>query len=91
MEHANAAGKSRKESDELNIPCVNNLWIPDGFRIFRGQDYQASLKNPLMKSSVKRYDGKWLVDSVESKLFSIGSRKLCWPDPRVLYGVCDEP
>lgn len=76
VEHAKCCRKiAERIGRELNIPCVNNLWIPDGFkdlpadRITRRQ----ILKESLDEIFSEKYDGKWLVDSVESKLFGIGS------------------
>ena len=60
---------------ELNSPCVNNLWVPDGFkdlpadRIIRRRILKESL-DEIMK---EKYNGKFFIDAVESKLFGIGS------------------
>ncbi len=66
-----AAGFGR----ELGKPCVNNLWIPDG-----SKDLPADRMNPrrTLKESLdeiyeKKLDEKYLLDSVECKLFGIGS------------------
>jgi L-rhamnose isomerase len=60
---------------ELRTPCVTNLWIPDGFK-----DVPVDRKGPrerLRKSLDRIFEKKisreWLLDSVESKLFGIGS------------------
>ncbi len=60
---------------ELRTPCVTNLWIPDGFK-----DIPVDRKGPrerLRKSLDRIFEKKisreWLLDSVESKLFGIGS------------------
>ena len=60
---------------KLGTPCVTNLWIPDGFK-----DIPVDRKGPrerLRKSLdqifEKKINRKWLLDSVESKLFGIGS------------------
>ena len=51
---------------ELNSPCVNNLWVPDGFkdlpadRIIRRRILKESL-DEIMK---EKYNGKFLIDAV---------------------------
>ncbi|MBU0756193.1 MAG: L-rhamnose isomerase [Planctomycetes bacterium] len=59
----------------LGMPCVNNLWIPDGFK-----DLPADRKAPrerliqsLDKIFEEKIDPHQTRDSVESKLFGIGS------------------
>jgi L-rhamnose isomerase len=60
---------------ELGTPCVTNIWIPDGFK-----DTPVDRKTPrmLLKDSLDKIlaetiDPKYNLDSVESKLFGIGS------------------
>ena len=60
---------------ELGIPCVTNIWVPDGFK-----DIPVDRKAPrmLLKASLdkilaEKIDPKYNLDSVESKLFGIGS------------------
>lgn len=60
---------------ELGTPCVTNVWIPDGFK-----DIPADRKKPreLLRQSLdavfaEKLNPKWNLDSVESKLFGIGS------------------
>jgi L-rhamnose isomerase len=60
---------------ELGTPCVTNIWIPDGYK-----DVPADRKTPrlLLKDSldkilVEKLDPKYNLDSVESKLFGLGS------------------
>ncbi|MHB1035867.1 MAG: L-rhamnose isomerase [Pirellulales bacterium] len=59
----------------LGTPCVTNLWIPDGYK-----DIPADRKTPrmLLKKSLDEIfapaiDPRYNLDSVESKLFGIGS------------------
>jgi L-rhamnose isomerase len=70
---------SRKVGEEigrrLGNTCVNNIWIPDGMK-----DLTIDRKGPreLLKDSLDKIfavavDRKWNLDSVESKLFGIGS------------------
>ncbi len=60
---------------ELNEVCINNLWIPDG-----SKDYPADKLTPrkILKESLdeiykEKMDPQYIKDSVESKLFGIGS------------------
>lgn len=60
---------------ELGTPCVTNIWIPDGFK-----DVPVDRKAPrmLLKESLDRIlaekiDPSYNLDSMESKLFGIGS------------------
>jgi len=59
----------------LKNPCVMNLWIPDGTkdntvnRLF----YRQILKSALDEIFSVKYSEKYLIDTVESKLFGIGS------------------
>jgi len=60
---------------ELGSPCIHNLWIPDGMKdlcVDRG-GYRAILKESLDEIYSVKYDPRYLRDSVESKLFGIGS------------------
>lgn len=60
---------------ELNSPCVTNVWIPDGMK-----DTPVDRKGPRMRLVesldalfAEQIDPKLNLDSVESKLFGIGS------------------
>jgi len=60
---------------ELGTACITNVWVPDGYK-----DIPVDRKGPrqrLRKSLdeifAEKIDKKWLLDSVESKLFGIGS------------------
>ena len=60
---------------ELGTPCVTNIWIPDGYK-----DIPADRKTPrlLLKDSLdkvlaEKLDPKYNLDSVECKLFGLGS------------------
>ena len=60
---------------ELGSPCFHNLWIPDGSKdteIDRS-GYRQRLKDSLDEIYATRYELSLLRDSVESKLFGIGS------------------
>jgi L-rhamnose isomerase len=60
---------------ELGSPCVTNLWIPDGYKdipVDRKRSREI-LKDSLDKIFAEKIDNRYQLDSVESKLFGIGS------------------
>lgn len=60
---------------KLGTPCIANVWIPDGYKdipVDRKGPRQR-LKKSLDEIFAEKIDKKWLLDSVESKLFGIGS------------------
>ncbi len=59
----------------LGTPCVHNLWLPDGMKDFcvDRAGYRAVLRGSLDEVYAVRYDSRHLKDSVEPKLFGIGS------------------
>lgn len=60
---------------ELNNPCVTNIWIPDGFKDLPvdRRSPRERLKESLDTILSAPVDTRWNKDSVESKLFGIGS------------------
>lgn len=70
--------KSRKIGEyfgkELGIPCVNNIWIPDGYKDtpYDRLAPRERLKDSLDQIFKEKIDTKYNIDSVESKLFGIG-------------------
>ncbi|WP_316860004.1 L-rhamnose isomerase [uncultured Cohaesibacter sp.] len=60
--------------EELGSPCVDNIWVPDGYkdipvdRMAARQRLEASIDAMLATD----YDKAHLLDAVESKLFGIG-------------------
>jgi L-rhamnose isomerase len=76
IEHCIACRKiGERIGRELGTPCVTNIWVPDGFK-----DTPADRKMPrmLLKDSLdkilaEKIAPKYNLDSVESKLFGIGS------------------
>jgi len=60
---------------ELGTPCVNNLWIPDGSKDMPANriKHRRILRESLDEIYDKKYDKSCLIDSVESKLFGLGS------------------
>ncbi len=60
---------------ELSSPCINNIWIPDGFKdvpVDRRTPREL-LKDSLDKIMAARVDKNWNKDAVEGKLFGIGA------------------
>lgn len=59
----------------LKTPCVNNIWIPDGFKDLPADriGYRRILKESLDEILEQKYDKSFMIDAVESKLFGIGS------------------
>jgi len=59
----------------LNDPCVVNLWIPDGYKDLPADRWtpRERLKDSLDLIFAESMDKAYILDSVESKLFGIGS------------------
>lgn len=59
----------------LGNPCVHNLWIPDGMKDYTVDrlGYRELLLEALDEIYAVKYPEKYLLDSVESKLFGLGS------------------
>lgn len=59
---------------ELGSPCNMNIWIPDGFKDIPADrmGYRMQLKRSMDEILAVKYDKKYLVDALESKLFGIG-------------------
>jgi len=79
VEHVKRCRKIAAEiGKQLNNPVVNNIWIPDGSKdtpIDRFT-YRAILKNSLDEIFAVSYPQEYLKDSVECKLFGIGSESM---------------
>lgn len=60
---------------ELGSPCVTNIWIPDGFKDIPANrmEPRKRLENALDEIFKESIDEKWNIDSIESKVFGIGS------------------
>ncbi|MFP4366132.1 MAG: L-rhamnose isomerase [Bacteroidales bacterium] len=63
---------------ELNTPCINNIWIADGSKDTAVDRYtnRSLLKKSLDEIFEIEYSKEFLKDSVESKLFGIGSESM---------------
>jgi len=59
---------------ELGIPCVNNIWIPDGYKDIPADRLgpRQRLKDSLDEIFAVKIDPQYLIDTVESKVFGIG-------------------
>ena len=59
---------------ELGITCMNNIWIPDGYKEIPADRLgpRQILKESLDEIFSEKYDKKYLIDTVESKVFGIG-------------------
>ncbi len=63
---------------QLNDPVINNIWIPDGSKDIPVDRYthRNILKKSLDEIFEVDYPGAYLKDSLESKLFGIGSEAM---------------
>lgn len=76
IEHAAASRKiGEYMGKELGNPCVVNIWIPDGMKDIPANRrlYREILKQSLDKILAEKLDKNYVLDSVESKLFGLGS------------------
>jgi L-rhamnose isomerase len=75
----NHVNQSRKIAayfgEALNIPSICNIWIPDGFKDtpFLRLEPRKRLEEALNSIYQQNYDKKYLIDTLESKLFGIGA------------------
>lgn len=79
IEHVKRCRKIAAEmGKQLGKPCVHNLWIPDGSKDLPAKRYlyRETLKEALDEIYAVKYARRFLKDSVESKLFGIGSESM---------------
>ncbi len=59
---------------ELGIPCVTNIWVPDGMKDipYDRLSPRKRLEDSLDKILEEKIDPKYNIDSIESKVFGIG-------------------
>lgn len=59
---------------ELGTTCINNIWIPDGYKDTPADRLgpRQRLKDSLDEILSEKIDKKYLLDTVESKVFGIG-------------------
>lgn len=75
IDHCKACRKIAEYfAKELGTPCLVNVWIPDGMKDIPAdrQGPRARLKAALDDIYSVRYDEKYVLDCVESKVFGIG-------------------
>ncbi len=79
VEHTKRCRKIAAEmGKQLGTPAVNNIWIPDGSKDTPVDRYtlRKLLKKSLDEIFAIKYPKKYLKDSIESKLFGIGSEAM---------------
>jgi L-rhamnose isomerase len=76
IEHGIACRKiGEAMGKKLGTPCVTNVWIPDGYKDIPvdRKEPREQLKKSLDEIFAEKLNRKYILDSVESKLFGIGS------------------
>jgi L-rhamnose isomerase len=76
IEHCQACREiSAQIGKALKSPCVTNVWVPDGYKDTPADRLgpRLRLKESLDRVFARRLDPRHHLDSVESKLFGIGS------------------
>jgi len=59
---------------EIGTTCVMNIWVPDGMKDMPSDrlGYRQQMKRSLDEILEVKYDRRYLIDALESKLFGIG-------------------
>jgi L-rhamnose isomerase len=76
IEHGTACRKIGEHMGrQLQTPCVTNVWVPDGYKDIPvdRKGLRERLRKSLDEIFAEKVDRRYLLDSVESKLFGIGS------------------
>jgi len=75
---------------ELGKACVMNIWVPDGFKDIPADriGYRALMVKSLDEILAVKYDKKYLVDALESKLFGIGVESYTVASHEFAMGYC---
>ncbi len=75
---------------ELGQACIMNIWLPDGFKDIPAdrQGYRRQMKKSLDEILAVKYDRKYLVDALESKLFGIGVESYTVSSHEFAMGYC---
>ncbi len=79
VEHTKRCRKIAAEmGKQLGTPSIHNIWIPDGSKDTPVDRYtlRKLLKKSLDEIFAVKYPKKYLKDSIESKLFGIGSESM---------------
>lgn len=73
---------------QLGVPCVTNIWIPDGMKDSPAdrKSYRERLENSLDRIFETSLDPAHHLDAVESKLFGIGSESFVVGSHEFYYG-----
>lgn len=75
VRHAKACRKIAEQfAKRTGTPCLVNIWIPDGFKNAPADRIvpRARLKKSLDEIYEDKYDEKYVIDALESKVFGIG-------------------
>lgn len=75
IEHGKASRRIAQHfGRELGSPCLNNVWIPDGFKNTPSDRLspRARLKDSLDQIFAEKMDKNHILDAVESKVFGLG-------------------
>lgn len=75
VRHGKACRKiSAYIGEQLGIPCLCNIWIPDGLKEIPADRLgpRARLKRSLDEIYAVKYDPAYIIDALESKVFGIG-------------------
>ena len=75
VRHGKACRKiSAYIGEKLGMPCLCNIWIPDGLKEIPADRLgpRARLKKSLDEIYAVKYDSKYIIDALESKVFGIG-------------------
>lgn len=77
---------------ELGTPCITNHWIPDGYKDITVDKLgpRQRLKNSLDQIFKEKIDRKYNVDSLESKLFGLGSESYVTGSHEFYSNYCTE-
>ncbi len=76
VEHVKQCRKISSEiGKQLNDTCIHNIWIPDGSKDIpvNREGHRILLKESLDEILKKKYSTSQMMDSLEGKLFGIGS------------------
>jgi L-rhamnose isomerase len=76
IEHVNKCREISAEiGKQLKDPCIHNIWIPDGSKDIPvdRKGHRELLKDSLDQILQKKYPSNQMKDSIEGKLFGIGS------------------
>ena len=73
---------------QLRSPAVNNIWIPDGSKDFPidRHGHRVLLREALDEIFLEKYSEDQLLDSLEGKLFGIGSESMVVGSHEFYYG-----